>query len=158
MTTYRFRIWYWKGSCYVIFRCGLFLWHLFHISIRFGFFTSLVYFSLPPFLLFELNTFLFTSVSVFVHFLYSFFYLFIVSWDFLKHQVVRVDVSYCYSISCRMVYLPINAHQKQPDNFDEILQANAHVERYLKEKCSSEHYQQLSFKYFVKSFSILKLL
>ena len=40
--------------------------------------------------------------------------------------------------------------------FDEILQANAHVEKYLNEKCSSEHYQQLSFKYFVKSFSILK--
>ena len=55
---------------------------------------------------------------------------------------------------------PINAHSghKQPDNFDEILQANTHVERYLKEKCSSEHYQQLSFKYFIKSFLILKLL
>ena len=30
-------------------------------------------------------------------------------------------------------------------------------QKYLKEKCWSKHYQQLSFKYFVKSFSIQKL-
>ena len=55
---------------------------------------------------------------------------------------------------------PNNAHsgQKQPDNFDEILQANAQLGKYLKEKCLSEHFQQLSFKYLVKSFSIPKLL
>ena len=37
-------------------------------------------------------------------------------------------------------HLPINTHnsQKQPDNFDEILQAKAKLRKYLKEKCSSE--------------------
>ena len=47
---------------------------------------------------------------------------------------------------------PINAHsgQNQPDNFDEIFQVLAQLAKYLKEKCLSEHYQQLSFKYFVK--------
>ena len=58
------------------------------------------------------------------------------------------------------VFNPLNAHsgQKQTDNFDEILQVNAHVKNYLKEKCSLEHYQQLSFKYFVKLFLIPILL
>ena len=48
--------------------------------------------------------------------------------------------------------LPINAHsgQNQPDNFEEIFQILAQLAKYLKEKCWSEHYQQLSFKYFVK--------
>ena len=48
--------------------------------------------------------------------------------------------------------------QKQPDNFDEILQAKETLGKYLNEKCYSEHCQQLSFKYFVKSILILKLL
>ena len=58
------------------------------------------------------------------------------------------------------VCLPINAHsgQNQPDNFDEIFLLKAWLAKYLKEKCWSEHYQQLSFKYLVKSFSIQKLL
>ena len=34
------------------------------------------------------------------------------------------------------------------------IQAFVQLAKYLKEKCWSEHYQQLSFKYFVKSFSI----
>ena len=55
---------------------------------------------------------------------------------------------------------PIHAHraQKRPDNFDEILQANTYLGKHLIEKCWSEHYQQLSLKYFVKLFFIPKLL
>ena len=45
----------------------------------------------------------------------------------------------------------------QLDNFYEIFQAKGKIRNYLKEKCYSEHYQQLSFKYFVISFSIPKL-
>ena len=40
--------------------------------------------------------------------------------------------------------------QNQPDNFEEIFQVLAQLAKYLKEKSWSEHYQQLSFKYFVK--------
>ena len=52
---------------------------------------------------------------------------------------------------------PINAPsgQKQPGNFDEISQAIAKLEKYSKEECCSEHYQQLSFKYFVKSKEVI---
>ena len=39
---------------------------------------------------------------------------------------------------------------KLPDNFDEILEAKAKWWKYFMEKCQSEYYQQLSFKYFVK--------
>ena len=48
--------------------------------------------------------------------------------------------------------LPVNAYssQKQLDNFGEILKLKANLGKYLKEKRQSEHYQQLSFKYFVK--------
>ena len=55
---------------------------------------------------------------------------------------------------------PINAHsdQKQPDKFDKIFQAKAYLGKYLKEKYFSDQYQQLSFKYFVKSLSTPKLL
>ena len=55
---------------------------------------------------------------------------------------------------------PTNAHsdQKLSDNYDEILQAEAKLEKYLKGKCYSEHYQQLSFNYFLKSFIFPKLL
>ena len=38
---------------------------------------------------------------------------------------------------------------KQPDNFDEILQANAQFRKYLKKECLSKRCQQLSFKNFV---------
>ena len=56
--------------------------------------------------------------------------------------------------------MTIGAHssQKQPDNFDEILLAKAKLRKYLKEKCYSELHQQLSFKYFMKSYLIPKLL
>ena len=53
----------------------------------------------------------------------------------------------------------INTHsiQNQTDNFDEIFQAKAQLAKYFKEKYSSEHYQQLPFKYIVKWFAIQKL-
>ena len=44
------------------------------------------------------------------------------------------------------------------DNFGEIFQLTAYLEKDLKEKCWLEHYQQLSFKYFVKPFLITKFL
>ena len=44
--------------------------------------------------------------------------------------------------------------QKQPDNFDEILQVKAKLGKYLMEKYYSEHNQQLSIKYFAKAFLI----
>ena len=47
--------------------------------------------------------------------------------------------------------------QEQSDNFAEILQPQAILCKYLKEKCTPDHSQQLFFKYFVKSSSILKL-
>ena len=46
----------------------------------------------------------------------------------------------------------------QPCIFDEILEARVDLKYYLKEKNPLEHYQQLSFKSFVKLFSIPKLL
>ena len=46
----------------------------------------------------------------------------------------------------------------QSDNFDEILQDNIKLENNLMEKCDLGYHQQLSFKYFVKSLSIPKLL
>ena len=54
---------------------------------------------------------------------------------------------------------PIYAHsvQNQPDIFDRIFQALSRLAKYLKEKCSSEHNQQLSFKYFVNPFLIQNL-
>ena len=42
-------------------------------------------------------------------------------------------------------------------DFDEILQVKAYCEEYLKEKCWLEHYQPLSFRYFVKLLLIPKL-
>ena len=53
--------------------------------------------------------------------------------------------------------LMLTAAKNQLGNFDEIFQAKADLAKFL-EKCSSEHYQQHSFKYFVKLFSIQKLL
>ena len=47
----------------------------------------------------------------------------------------------------------MHSGQKQSKDFGE----NS-LENYLKEECLSENYQQLSFKYFVKVFSIPKLL
>ena len=44
------------------------------------------------------------------------------------------------------------------NNFDEIFQAKAELAKFLKEKCSSEYYPQLFFKYSVKLFLIQKLL
>ena len=46
---------------------------------------------------------------------------------------------------------PSDLTPKHPDNFDEIFQVKAWLGNYLKEKCSLEHYRQLSLKYFVKS-------
>ena len=43
-------------------------------------------------------------------------------------------------------------------NFDEIFQAKASFEQYFMEKCYSQNHQQLSFKYFIQSFLIQKLL
>ena len=36
--------------------------------------------------------------------------------------------------------------KKQPDNFGEIFKSKAQMWKYFKEKCSSVHYKQLSFK------------
>ena len=44
-----------------------------------------------------------------------------------------------------------------PDNFQYIYLSKVFFEKYLKEKCLSQHYQQLFLKYFVKSLSIPKL-
>ena len=54
---------------------------------------------------------------------------------------------------------PIYAHsvQNQPDIFDHIFQDLSSLAKYLKEKCWSEYYQQLSFKYFVNPFLIQNL-
>ena len=46
----------------------------------------------------------------------------------------------------------------QPNNYDVVLQAKAKLGKYLTEKCYSEHYQQLFFNHFVKSFFIPTLL
>ena len=48
--------------------------------------------------------------------------------------------------------------KKHTNNFDDFLQAKAYIGKYLKEKWLSEHRQQLSLKYFVKSFTFPKLL
>ena len=48
--------------------------------------------------------------------------------------------------------------QKRSYDFDEILQAKANPGKYLEQKCYSEHYQQLPFKYFEKSVFIPKVL
>ena len=50
------------------------------------------------------------------------------------------------------------SYKKQPDNVDEIFQPKPCLGKYLKEKCSSRLDQQLFFKYFVKLFSISKLM
>ena len=54
------------------------------------------------------------------------------------------------------IFNPFNARsgQKQPGNLGEIYQIKAQVRKHLREKCLSEHYQQLSFKYFVKIYWI----
>ena len=52
----------------------------------------------------------------------------------------------------------VHSGQKQPEDFDEVLQAQVKLGNHAKEKCYSEHYQQFSFKYFVKLFLIPKLL
>ena len=59
---------------------------------------------------------------------------------------------YCSVDRFMFLVLTIYAHsgQKQPDNFDEMLQVKALLGKYLMEKCSSKHNQLLSFKYFVK--------
>ena len=48
--------------------------------------------------------------------------------------------------------IPVSAHsgQNQPENFDEIVKASVQLPKFLKEKCCSKRYQQLSFKYFAK--------
>ena len=47
---------------------------------------------------------------------------------------------------------PENEHSRSKwTNFDEIFQSKAYLRNYLKGKCWSEYYQQLSFKYFLKS-------
>ena len=58
----------------------------------------------------------------------------------------------------RPLKLSINAHrcQKQSDNFNDFLQAK--IATYLMDKYWSEQNQQHSFKYYVNSFSILKIL
>ena len=40
--------------------------------------------------------------------------------------------------------------QKQSDKFGEIFQPKAYLGKYMREKYSSEHYQQLPSKYFGK--------
>ena len=47
---------------------------------------------------------------------------------------------------------------KPPDYFGDFSLTKEIFRIYLKEECESEHNKQLSFKYFVKSFSIPKLL
>ena len=57
-------------------------------------------------------------------------------------------------------FSPSDAHssQNQPDNFHAILYSKPKLGKYLKGKCYSEHYRQLSFNLLVKLFSIPKLL
>ena len=55
------------------------------------------------------------------------------------------------------IYGNTHSGQKRPDNFDEISQAKAWLGKYLNGKWYLEHYQQLSFKYFIKWFEIFKL-
>ena len=52
----------------------------------------------------------------------------------------------------------LKAAKNGPGNFDNNLQTKAKFGKYLKEKCYEGNYQQLSLKYFEKSFSIPKLL
>ena len=51
---------------------------------------------------------------------------------------------------------PINPYRgrKQHKDYNEILYAKAELGKYLMEKCYSEHFQNLSFKIFAKSFLI----
>ena len=60
----------------------------------------------------------------------------------------------CFLPALMLVRLAL---EKWPQNSNDILHANAKSDNYLMEKCQSEHHLQLSFKYFVKSFSISKL-
>ena len=71
-----------------------------------------------------------------------------------------MEKSWVYFFVDMFILKPINAHrgQKRPHNFGEIRQAKVEFGKYLKEKCKSEPYQQLPFKYFVKSILISKLL
>ena len=55
-------------------------------------------------------------------------------------------------------YISALSGQKEPHKFCEIFHRKPSLEIYLKEKCSSDHYQQLSFQYFAKSFLISRLL
>ena len=57
-----------------------------------------------------------------------------------------------------MIFNPLmlTTAKKQTDTFGEIFLKNANMGKYLKEKCLSEDYQQLSIKYSVKSFLISK--
>ena len=56
-----------------------------------------------------------------------------------------------YARTCLLKGVPINSHsgQKQPYNFDEIWLAKAKLGKCLMEKYQSEHYLQLSYRYFV---------
>ena len=71
----------------------------------------------------------------------------------MKNEASHIDVT-------SKGFEPINADsgQKQPHNYNDNLQAKAKSGKYLIKKCQSEHNQQLSFKYFVESCLILKLL
>ena len=50
----------------------------------------------------------------------------------------------------------IEEQPKQPDDFGEIFDLEAYLGKYLNGKCSSERFQQVSFKYFLKVFLISK--
>ena len=55
----------------------------------------------------------------------------------------------------------VGSREDHSDNFGKIFYRKASLGKYLKEKCSAEHFQQLSFKYFVIFFlmpeSLLKV-
>ena len=51
-----------------------------------------------------------------------------------------------------------HSSQKQSDKVDEIFQAKTVLNEYLKKKCYSKQYQELSIKYFVKSSLIPEIL
>ena len=57
---------------------------------------------------------------------------------------------YCTIQNKQVNLLMLKVAKKQPDIFDEILHTKAGLGKYLKEKCYSEYFQQLLFKYFQK--------
>ena len=75
----------------------------------------------------------------------------------MKHCILPANRSFLRSVKPGTAP-NVERFDPLPDNFDEFLQATPFLETCFVDKCHSEDNQQLSFKYFVKSFSVLKLL